>query len=76
MVILVAPAKDVFGKNIGGILADLTISTHALHYYSIKRGVFARGSDLVAVFVNAGSNDLAYPLGFTILLGKHDFYAN
>ena len=76
MVILVAPAKDVFGKNIGGILADLTISTHALHYYSIKRGVFAQGSNVFAVFANAGSNDLAYPLGFTILSRKYDFCAN
>ena len=65
-----------FGNNIGGILADLTIPTHALHYHSVERGVFARVSNVLAIFVGGGSNDLVYPLGFTILSGKHDFCAN
>ena len=38
--ILVAPAKDVFGNNIGSILVDLTILTHALHYRNLRASVF------------------------------------
>ena len=74
--ILVTPIQDAFGNNIGGILTDLTISTHALHHHSVECSVFAWGSDVFAIFVNGGSKDLAYPLSFTILSWKHDFSAN
>ena len=74
--ILIAPVQDVFGNDVGSILTDLTIPTHALHHHCVERSVFARGSDVLAIFVDSGSKDLAYPLGFTVLSGKHDFCAD
>ena len=74
--ILVAPVQDILGNDIGSILTDLSVPTHALHHHCVESSVFARGSNILAIFVNGGSEHFANSLGFTVFLGKHYFCAN